>query len=98
MNAQQFADTLTCPVVFMAGVGIPSGQHVALLGETMLPFELSDVEGPVESGILTAENLTSGPGLQDWRFSDWQNNILYKIQVFDDPDTWHSQNDEFNEA
>lgn len=97
MNAQQFADSLTHPVVFMAGVGIPAGEHVALLGETLLPFELSDVEGPVSDGILTADNLTSGPGRDDWKFSDWNSNTLYKIQVFNDPDVWHSQNDEYNE-
>lgn len=95
INAQDFANTLEYPVVFIAGVGCPGGKSIALLDGTELPFDLSEVEGVVrEDGVLEANNLSDGSGAHDWKFSDWNHNTIYKIQVFNDDAIWNSQNDE----
>ena len=95
INAQEFANSIDFPIVFIAGVGCPGGQSIALLEGTELPFDLSSVEGVLrEDGILEANNLTAGPGAHDWKFVDWNRNTIYKIQVFSDEATWNSQNDE----
>lgn len=91
MNAQEYADSIESPVVFIAGNGCPAGQNIALLSDTFLPFELSDIEGDVANGILTANNLDSV------KPTDWSDNTIYKVQVYSMPDIWHAQNDEINE-
>jgi hypothetical protein len=94
INAQEFVNGLEFPVVFFAGVGCPSGQSIAILDGTELPFDLSDVEGAVEDGQFEANNLSDGPGAHDWTFSDWNSNTIYKIQGFSDESIWNRQNDE----
>lgn len=96
VNAQEFANGLEFPVFFYAGVGCPGGQSLAILRDTELPVELSEVEGTVIDGMFEASNLTAGPGAHDWKFSDWNSNTIYKIQVYDDSKVWNQQNDEFN--
>lgn len=96
INAQEFVNGLEFPVVFFAGVGCPSGQSIAILEGTELPFDLSEIEGLVEDGTLEANNLTDGPGAHDWKFFDWNSSAVYKIQCFSDKSIWNSQNDEYN--
>lgn len=96
MNAQDFVDSIEYPVVFFAGNGCPGGRSIAILDETTLPFDLSDIEGEVTDGILEANNLTDGPGVNDWKFSDERANTIYKIQVSNDEETWTAQNEEYN--
>lgn len=94
MNAQEFANSLENPVLFIAGVGCPGGQSIALLAETDLPFDLSEIEGEVKDGIFEGANLTSGPGAYDWKYSDWRCNTIYKVQVFDDAKIYAEQAEE----
>lgn len=91
MNAQDFVDGISFPVVFFAGVGCPAGQHIALLESTELPFSLADLEGEVQDEVFEANNLDDE---HNWKFVDWQLNTIYKIQVFDDEDIWNRQNDD----
>ena len=93
MTAQDFADSLSHPVVWFAGVGCPSGQAIALLESTELPFVLSDLIGSVEHEIFEAHNLEDEFG---WKFVDWQLNTIYKIQVFDDEKIWQKQHDDLD--
>jgi len=86
MNAQQYADSIESPVVFIAGNGCPAGQNIALLSDTFLPFELIDIEGDVANGILTATNLNTAMP------TDWNGNAIYKVQVYDRDSSGRCQN------
>ena len=99
VTAQDFANELEFPVVFYAGNGSPAGVHIALLEDTELPFDLSDVEGEVVDGVFDAKNLSTEPhGKGDWNFSDWNQNLIYKIQVVENEDIWREQNEEYQAA
>jgi hypothetical protein len=97
VNAQDYANDISFPCVFFVCVGCPGGQTIALLNETALPFDLSEIEGDVKDGKLWANNLTSGPGARGWTFYDWNGNTVYKIQVFSDEATWTKQAEEAGE-
>jgi len=97
-DASSYADSVAYPVVFMAGHGSPSGESIALLDGVELPFELCEVFGHVNDDVFECCNLTTGPGAYDWRFSDWNANIVYKIQVYSDRKVWESQHAELMEC
>lgn len=97
ITAQDFADCLSHPVVFFAGVGVPGGTHIALTEGAELPFLLDEVCGRVTDEVFDATELSDGPSLHDWKFVDWNLNTIYKIQVFDSEDIWNRQLAEQNE-
>lgn len=98
MNAQDFADELDNPCVFFAGVGCPGGMTIALLPDTDLPFDLSEIEGEVKDGVFEANNLADPDCHNDqacgWKFSDWNGNTVYKVQVLDDFKAYREQNED----
>lgn len=94
-NAQDFANESSNVVVFFAGNGCPAGQNIALLEGTELPFDLSEMQGEVVDGVLTVANLNDGTGARGWRFTDWNSNIVYKVQVYSDAAEWEKQNAEY---
>ena len=53
ISAQDFANQITDnhggPCVFFTSVGSPAGRIIALLNETTLPFDPSDLDGTVDS-------------------------------------------------
>lgn len=94
ISAQDFVDSIHYPVVFLAGVGCPAGETIAILEGTDLPFLLDEVYGKVADEVFEATELTDGPGRDDWKFVDWNLNTIYKIQVFSDEKIWNEQNDD----
>ena len=91
INAQDFANSIGYPCLFFAGNGAPGGQTIALLDDTALPFDLCDIEGDVSDGIFEANNLTHGDGANDWSFSDFRGNTIYKLQIVNDAETYEAQ-------
>lgn len=97
MNALEFANSIEHPVIFVVGNGCPAGESIAWIPpETELPFDLDEVEGEVKDGNFFCTNLKFGAGGWDWRFSDWNSNLYYRIEIEDDPETWERQNAELD--
>lgn len=95
MNALEFANTLDHPVIFLVGNGCPAGQTIAWIPpETELPFGLEEAEGEVLNRTLKVSNLKFGDGIRDWRFSDWNSNLYYRIEISNDPEEWNRQAEE----
>ncbi len=95
MNAQEFANGIDNAVVFFCSTGCPSGQSIAILEETELPFDLWEIEGEDDGGIFEANNCNDGiRDANGWKFTDFNGNLIYKIQVFSDKKIWNEQNDE----
>jgi hypothetical protein len=90
LTALEFANARDNVVVRWAGNGCPGGCDTAWVPpETDLPFDLADVAGEVgDDGEFTATNLKSGPGVWDWRFHDWNGNLIYAIWLRVDPVEW----------
>ena len=93
LTAADFASNLSHPVFFYAGVGAPGGETIAILEDTELPVSLDDLTGRVVDGFFEADNLASGDGAGGWKFTDWNGNTIYKVQVFDDCDIWFAVDD-----
>ena len=95
MTATEFANAHEDVCVFFAGVGCSAGTTIALLEDTKLSFDLDEIEGDVDaSGTFEATNLKDGTGLRGWRFHDWNCNLIYKIQLFEDAQQWQEQQEE----
>lgn len=95
INAQEFTDSIYHPCLFWAGVGCAGGQTIALLEETELPFDLSEIEGEVKDGTFEATNLNDGVNsAHGWKFHDWNMNTVYKVQIFSDRAEWDRQHAE----
>jgi hypothetical protein len=95
MRATEFLEGCEFPVFFYAGNGCPSGESIAILDDTELPVDLSELEGEVSEGVFEANNLNDGTGLHGWKFSDWNGNTIYKAQLFSDKNIWERQNAEY---
>jgi hypothetical protein len=96
MTALEFAHANDNVIVWFAGNGCPAGTAIALLDETALPFDLSDVEGEVEDGTFNATNYKDGPGVHDWRFKDWNCNLIYSIHLYSDEAEYDKQQGEYD--
>jgi len=82
-------------VAFIAGVGCPSGETIALFGETELPFDLADVLGIVTDGRFDATtDATMGKG-RPWSFHDERGNTIYKIQLWSSRKVWLQQYEDY---
>ena|SRR5690606_25812446 len=95
-TAQEFANEIEHPIVFWAGVGCPGGQAIAILEGTEFPFALDEIEGEVKDGTFEADNLNDGSGAYGWKFSDWNRNTVYKVQVYSDKAEWERQKEEYD--
>jgi len=96
-TASEFVADCECPVFFFSGNGCPGGQSIAILEGTELPVDLDEVVGNVdEHGYFEANNLTAGPGAYDWKFSDFNGSLIYRIQLFDDREIYEQQEAELD--
>lgn len=71
-----------CPVLFFTSVGSPAGVRVALLDDTELPFDLSELDGRVVpggpvNGVHWIWDGESGP-------SDWNCNTVTSVSIYED--------------
>lgn len=88
LTAGDFAERIEFPVVFVAGVGSPAGEHVAILEETVLPFDLEELHGTIsENGVFEATDIDGE--------TDCNGNTVYKVQVFSSERIWTEQNDDY---
>jgi hypothetical protein len=91
MNAHEFAATLDYPCFFYAGIGSPGGTTIAILSETELPVDLSEINGTVKehygADIFTADEFDA---------TDFGGSTTYKIQIINDEDLWKREFQEFH--
>lgn len=94
MNAADSVDSIEFPCFFYAGNGAPAGKAYAILENTALPVELSDVEGEVdEDGTFTGINHDDGNN--GWNHSDSRGNTITKIHVYSDKERWEREYAEY---
>lgn len=94
MNAQDFVNSIEFPCFFFAGNGAPAGQTYAILENTELPVDLSDVEGELETdGGFICTNHDDGKG--GWTHSDQRGNTITKIQIYNDEKLWKKEQAEY---
>jgi hypothetical protein len=92
MTAQEFVNSIEFPCFFFAGNGAPAGQTIAILPETELPVDLDEVTGgTTATNVFECDNYTDGDGINDWKFSDDQGNVIYKIQIFSSKEIWERE-------
>ena len=78
--------------LWYVSVGSPSGETIAILDETTLPVELSELEGEIEGGDFVCTNLNPDGGLHGWRFHDFHGNTITQLKLLLDPQEWDKQN------
>lgn len=94
VNAQDYVNSIEFPCFFFAGNGAPSGQTYAILEDTELPVDLSDVEGEIEAdGGFICTNHDDAKG--GWKHSDLHGNTITKIQIYNDETLWKKEYDEW---
>lgn len=94
LNAQDFVNSLAYPCFFFAGNGAPSGQTYAILENTKLPVDLSEVEGEVDSdGVFVCNNHDDEKG--GWNHSDQRGNTITKLQIYSDEKLWSREHAEW---
>jgi hypothetical protein len=91
MNAHEFAATLDYPCFFYAGIGSPGGTTIAILSETELPVDLSEINGTVKKhygvDIFTADEFDA---------TDFGGSTIYKLQIINNEDFWKREFQEFH--
>ena len=78
--------------LWFVSVGSPAGSTIAILDETTLPFELSELEGEIEDGEFVCTNLNKEGGLHGWRFRDFNGNTITNLKLVVDAGEWDKQN------
>jgi hypothetical protein len=92
LRAYEFIESIKSPIVFYIvfyySLGIPRGYRVAVLGDdTGFPFDLSHV-----SGTISANGEFEWNGEGD--LSDFSNNLIRSIKIYDDADEYGWQLEE----
>mgnify|MGYP000872293471 CR=1 FL=1 len=82
--------------LWYVSVGSPAGETIAILDDTTLPFELSELEGEVnEQGDFVCTNLNTDGGLDGWQFRDFGGNTITNLKLVVDAGEWDKQNAEW---
>ena len=89
MNAQEFINSISSPIVFWSSIGIWSGLRTAVLDDTEFPFDLSTVNGSINTN---GEFEWDGEG----DFLDYNNNSISMVIIYADADEFDRQNEEYN--